>query len=170
MKNLGKKILVLGVSASGKSTFARKLSERKNLPLVHVDALMWTPGWQYIGDEATMSKLQEVGMKEEWIIEGYIEKAVRPFLFERADTIIYLDYPRIVATVRYLKRCFKHHKNPRPELEGSPDKFDWEFMKLVWRKGESWSVNKFLAQMPSQDKLIKLTSIKETKNFLKNIE
>ncbi len=168
MKNLGKKILVLGVSASGKSTFARKLAKKVNLPLFHVDALMWQPGWQYIGDEATIAKLKEIGAREEWIIEGYIEKGARPALFERADTIIYLDYPRIVATLRYLKRWLKHRKNPRPELDGSPDKFDWEFMKLVWRKGEAWSVNKFLSQMSNQDKVIKLTSVKATKDFLKN--
>ncbi len=168
MNNLGKRILVLGVSASGKSTFAKRLREKVQLPLTRVDAFMWQPGWQYIGDEATIAKLQEIGSGEEWIIEGYIEKCVRPFLFERADSIIYLDYPRRVATLRYLKRCLKHRKNPRPELKGSPDTFDWKFMKLVWRKGEAWSVNKFLAQMPSQDKVIRLTSVKATEAFLKN--
>jgi adenylate kinase family enzyme len=167
--SLGKRILILGVSASGKSTFARTLAKKIGLPLTHVDAIMWQPGWQYIGDEATAAKLHEIGAGEEWIIEGYIEKGSRSYLFERADTIIYLDYPRIVATLRYLKRWLKHRKHSRPELENSPDKFDWDFMKLVWRKGESWSVNKFLAQMPSQDKLIKLTSLKATKTFLKNI-
>jgi adenylate kinase family enzyme len=169
MQHLGKKILVLGVSASGKSTFARKLAEKTKLSLTHIDAIMWEPGWQYIGDEATVAKLHEIGAGEEWIIEGYIEKAARPFLFERADTIIYLDYPRMVATMRYLKRWFKHRKNPRPELAGCPEIFDWEFMKLVWRKGESWSVNKFLAQMPSQDKVIKLISSRVTKDFLRAI-
>lgn len=166
MKNIGKRILVIGVSASGKSTFARKLAEKTGLPLTNVDAFMWQPGWLYIGDEATVAKLQEIGAGEEWMIEGYIEKGARPFLFDRADIIIYLDYPRIVATMRYLKRWLKHHKNPRPELAGCPEKFDWEFMKLVWRKGETWSVNKFLSQMPSQEKVIKLTSLRATKNFL----
>ena len=168
MSNLGKRILVLGVSASGKSTFSRKLADKMGMPLFHVDALMWKPGWQYIGDEATIAKLQEIGAGEEWIIEGYIEKGIRAFLFERADSIIYLDYPRRVATLRYLKRWLKHRKHPRPELAGCPEKFDWEFMKLVWRKGETWSVNKFLAQMPSQDKVMKLTSVKATEAFLKN--
>ena len=170
MRNLGKRILVLGVSASGKSTFARKLTTKIRLPLTHVDEVMWKPGWHYIGDEKTVERLHKIGAREEWIIEGYIEKGARPYLFERADTIIYLDYPRIVATLRYLKRWLKHRRNPRPELNGSPDKFDWEFMKLVWRKGESWSVNKFLSQMPNQDKVSRLHSLKATKNFLENIQ
>ena len=143
--------------------------EKIKLPLIHIDAIMWDPGWKYIGDEKTVGALHEIGAGEEWVIEGYIEKDARPFLFERADTIIYLDYPRIVATVRYLKRWLKHRKDPRPELVGCPEKFDWEFMKLVWNKGETISVNKFLVQLPSQDKVIKLTSLKATRDFLKNI-
>jgi adenylate kinase family enzyme len=169
MEKIGKRVVVVGVSASGKSTFARKLSEKAKLPFFLMDAIMWNPGWQYIGDEATVEKLNEIGAKEEWIIEGYISTEARTFLFERADTIIYLDYHPIVATLRYLKRWLKHRKNPRPELEGCPEKFDWEFLKLVWTKGEAFSLNKFLAQVKDQDKLIKLTSLSQTENFIRNI-
>ncbi len=128
---------------------------------------MWNPGWKYIGDEETVKKLDEISLENEWIIEGYISKEARTFIFDRADRIIYLDYPAIVATIRYLKRWLKHRKDPRPELEGSPEKFDWEFMKLVWNKGEAISLNKFLAQIKDPSKLIKLTSAKQTKAFLK---
>lgn len=166
---IGKRIVIVGVSASGKSTFARKLSEKTKLPLFLMDSIMWNPRWQYIGDEETVRKLKEIGVKEEWIIEGYISKEARTFLFNRADTIIYLDYPPIVATLRYLKRWFKHRKDPRPELEGSPEKFDWKFLKLVWTKGEAISLNKFLAQVQDQTKLIRLTTMKQTETLLKNI-
>ena len=169
MKSIGKKIVVVGVSASGKSTFARKLAEKTELPLFLMDSIMWKPGWRYIGDEETVEKLKEIGIQEEWIIEGYISKEARTFLFEQADTIIYLDYHPAVATIRYLKRWLKHRKDPRPELEGSPEKFDWEFMKLVWKKGEAVSLNKFLAQVQDKEKLIKLTSVKQAKAFLKTI-
>mgnify|MGYP001559648942 FL=1 len=167
--NFGKRIAVVGVSASGKSTFARKLAEKTKLPLFLMDSIMWNPGWQYVGDEKTVEKLHEIGSQEEWILEGYIDKKARPFIFERADTIIYLDYPPIVATLRYLQRWLKHRKNPRPELEGSPEKFDWKFMKLVWKKGEAVSLNKFLNQISNQNKIIKLTSVQQTKKFLKSI-
>ncbi len=167
MKSLGKKIVIVGVSASGKSTFARKIANNIKLPLIHVDTIIWKPGWQPIGNNKTAEILREISSKEEWIIEGYITKEVRTFIFDRADTIIYLDYPPIVATFRYLKRWLKHRKDPRPELEGSPEKFDWEFMKLVWNKGEAVSLNKFLAQIKNPEKLIKLTSVSQTNAFLR---
>lgn len=169
MNNLGKKIVIVGVSASGKSTFSRKLAEKIKLPLIFMDSIMWNPGWQYIGDEETVKKLDEASTHDEWIIEGYISTEARTFIFDRADTIIYLDYSPIIATWRYLKRCWKHHKEPRPELKGNPDEFDFKFLKRIWKKEEAITLNKFLAQVQDQNKIITLTSVKETKNFLHNM-
>lgn len=166
---LRNKIVVVGVSASGKSVFARRLATKVNLPIVFMDAIMWKPGWNYIGDEETVKKLNEESAKPRWIIEGYIAKGARSFVFERAESIIYLDYHPLVASLRYIQRWWMHKKNPRSELEGSPEKFSWKFLKLVWTKGETASLNKFLAQLKDQTKIIKLASPKEAKNFLSNI-
>jgi adenylate kinase family enzyme len=169
MTNLGNKIVVVGVSASGKSTFTKKLALKTNLPATFMDAIMWKPGWVYIGDEETIKKLDEVSLTDKWIIEGYISKNARTFLFGRADSIIYLDYSPWVSSWRYIKRWWKHRKNARPELEGSPEKFSFKFLKLVWTKGEAISLNKFLNTDENQNKIIKLSSPKETKAFLDNL-
>ena len=42
---LGQRILVLGCSGSGKSTFARRLGALMDLPVVHLDRLYLKPGW-----------------------------------------------------------------------------------------------------------------------------
>lgn len=170
MRNLGKKIVVVGVSASGKSSFARELGAKTNLPIIFVDSIMWKPGWNYIGDEETAKQLDKESAGSEWIIEGYITKNARAFIFERADTIIYLDYSSIVSSWRYIKRWWKHRKNPRPELEGSPEKFSFKFLKLVWTKGETWSLDKFLAQIPNQDKIIKIHSPREADALLRDLQ
>ncbi len=166
---LGKKIVIVGVSASGKSTFSRKLAGALSLPLIPMDAIMWKPGWNYIGDEATVEKLKEVSSGSEWIIEGYISTTARTFLFERADTIIYLDYSPLTCATRYIQRWWKHRKDARPELEGSPEKFSFKFLKLVWSKGEAVSLNKFLKEVKPQSKIITLTSPNQATNFLKTL-
>lgn len=166
---LGKKILIVGVSASGKSTFARKLAEKTKLPLVLVDAIMWKPNWEYIGDAETAKALEEASAQPEWIIEGYIVKEARSVVLERADSIIYLDYSSVVSSLRYIMRWWMHRKHPRPELAGCPEKFSWKFLKLVWSKGETVSLNKFLSQMNDQDKIIKLHSPKEAQRFLYHV-
>lgn len=166
---LGKKVVVVGVSASGKSFFARELGAKTNLPVIFMDAIMWKPGWNYVGDEEVIKHIDEESLKSEWIIEGYITKSARPFLFERADSIIYLDYAPIVSSWRYIKRWWKHRKNARPELEGNPEKFSFKFLKLVWMKGETLSLDKFLNEVTDRNKILKLRSPRKAKDFLNEI-
>lgn len=167
MKNLGNKIVVVGVSASGKSTFSRKLAKKLNLPLTLMDKIMWKPGWNYIGDDETVKKLEEISIQDKWIIEGYITTPARTFLFDRADIIIYLDYHSIVSSIRYIKRWWKHRKDPRPELPGSPERFSFKFLRLVWTKGEAITLDRFLDEVEDQDKIVRLSSLRETRIFLK---
>lgn len=170
MSKLGNKIVVVGVSAAGKSTFSRKLAESLNLPLTLMDSIMWKPGRDYIGDDETVRKLDEASSQSGWIIEGYISKEARTFIFDRADSIIYLDYSPLTSSWRYIKRWWKHRKNPRPELEGSPEKFDFKFLKLVWTKGEAISLNHYLKEVKPQSKIITLCSPKEAKKFLEGVK
>lgn len=39
------KIMIIGSSGSGKSTFSRELGEFLKLPVYHLDAFFWRPGW-----------------------------------------------------------------------------------------------------------------------------
>lgn len=169
MAAIGKRVVIVGVSASGKSTFARKLAQKTGLPVSFVDELMWKPGWNYIGDEETARLLIEASTRDTWIIEGYIVKPARSAVFERADSIVYLDYPPRVAAWRYLMRWLKHRKDPRPELPGSPEKFSFKFLELVWSKGETASLEDFLRSLPQQEKVIRLTSPRAAARFLDSL-
>lgn len=166
---IGKKIIIVGISTSGKSTLARKLSEKTNIPVTFMDIIMWKPGWNYVGDEETNKKIDEISNGAEWIIEGYINKPMRSVLFERADTIIYLDPLPITSAWRYIKRWWKHKKHVRPELSGSPEKFSWKFLKLVWTKGEAISLKRYLHEVSTKEKIITLHSPKQIKVFLTSL-
>lgn len=114
-------------------------------------------------------KLIEVTFGAEWVLEGYITKAARDTLFERADSIIYLDYPPFVAAGRYIKRWWKHRKQPRPELEGSPEEFSLDALMRIWRKGEAISPRESLERLSDPQKIIILKSPKEAGQFLQEI-
>ena len=47
---VGRRIHVVGNSASGKSTFGRRLAEALDAPFVELDALNWQPGWVALHD------------------------------------------------------------------------------------------------------------------------
>ena len=40
-----KKVLVIGSGGAGKSTFARRLSKKTGLEVIHLDQLYWKPNW-----------------------------------------------------------------------------------------------------------------------------
>lgn len=167
---IGKKILIVGVSASGKTLFSRLLSDIVGIPVTHVDALTWRPGWNYVGDEAAVQKLDEVSRGDQWLMEGFIEKGALSFILERADTILYLDYPRIVTVWHYLKRSWLHRKNPRPELQGSPDRFSFEFLLRIWRKKEVYRLNQSIQKLENKNKILFLRSPAESAHFLTTLQ
>lgn len=164
---LGKRVVVLGVSACGKSTFSRALAAKASLPLTHMDSIMWKSGWNYVGDDETVKQLEAVSLRDSWIIEGYIPKGARITVLERADTIIYLDYPSYIPACRYIKRWLKHRKNPRPELAGCPETFSFNFLHRVWAKHEVKNLLPHLEKAENQVKTIVFKHPKEASQFLR---
>lgn len=169
MLKLGEKIVIVGISASGKSTFARKLAGKLRVPTFHVDSLMWKPRWDYVGDEETTRRLNSASAGEDWIIEGYITKGARDCVFGRADSIIFLDYSSVRAGWWYLKRSWKHRKSARPELEGSPDTFTFIFLWRILRKKELQSLTQYVNDPSHKGKVLRLRSPREAGVFLKSI-
>lgn len=165
----GNKVLIIGVSAVGKTNFATKLGKKLGRKVTHMDAIIWKPGWEYIGDDASNEKLEALSRKNQWIIEGYIATAGRTGLFNLADTIIYLDYNSFLSTWRYIKRWWTHRKTPRPELPGSPEKFSFKFLWLIFSKGETKNIDRLLEEAKKTERLITLHSPKEADMFLKEI-
>lgn len=167
--NSAKRIVVVGISASGKTSFASLLAKRMNLPLFHMDSIMWKPGWEYVGDEKTIERLDEISRGDNWVIEGYVTKEARTFLFDRADLIVHLNYSRFVGLWRYLKRWWKHRNIPRPEMEGSPERFSFKFLWLVWTKGEDVSLKGFLENVSNRSKILMINHPNDAKKLINSL-
>lgn len=87
---LGRKIVVLGSSGCGKTTFAEKLSKKINIKHYEIDSIFWKPGWIQTGQEEFRDLIDKVTAKDEWIIDGNYRR-VKDLTIGRADTIIWLD-------------------------------------------------------------------------------
>ncbi|PTQ85499.1 adenylate kinase family enzyme [Trichococcus patagoniensis] len=131
-ERIGKRIVVIGCSGSGKSTFSRKLHHLTGNPLYHLDKLFWLPDWELRSAEE-QDRIQKERIKEDkWIIDGNYQRTL-PIRLGRADTVIFFDYPRRVCLYRALKRVLLNRKRTRSDMgEGCPERFDWEFMKFIW--------------------------------------
>jgi adenylate kinase family enzyme len=126
------RVLVLGSSGSGKSTFARKLGMVSGLPVVHIDHLFWEAGWVQAPREVYLRRLREALAREQWIIDGNnpstLDLRVPP-----ADRIILLDRSRFACLARIGLRVITSHGKVRPDMApGCPEKLDLDFVKYVW--------------------------------------
>lgn len=131
------RVLVIGPCGSGKSTLARELAPRMGLPLVHMDQLGWQAGWVETERPELHRRVADAVAEERWLIEGNYGSTLAPRL-ERADTVIYLDFPIRLCLSRLVKRIITHRGRSRPDMpEGCPERFDAGFFWYVmnWNSG-----------------------------------
>lgn len=127
-----KKIMIIGCCGSGKTTLAKKLSNKLNLPLIHLDKLNWRDNWQNISKEEFDDLLWDEVVKPTWIIDGNYERTI-PLRLKYCDTVIYMDYSRISCLYGVIKRVVMGYGKSRPDMGGyCPERFDFDFIKFVW--------------------------------------
>ena len=126
------RILIIGCGGAGKSTLARQLGEKLNLPVVHLDRLFWKPGWIESSKEEIDEKIHLELQKPQWIIDGNFNRTI-PERMKYCDTVIYLDFSRTACLLGVLKRVLTTYGKVRPDMgEGCPERFDLDFLKWVW--------------------------------------
>ena len=167
-----KRIAIIGPCGAGKSTLARILGEKTGLPVWHLDKLWWLPGWVEDTQESFDKKLNEVVERDEWIIDGNYSRTFGIRL-PKADTVIYLDFPRRIYFRRVLWRIVKGYGKTRPDLgAGCPEQFDPEFLRFVWNipKASRPRTHARLKEYEGAFTLYTLRTPKEVKEFLRTIE
>ena len=126
------RIVIIGCGGAGKSTLARQLGEKLNLPVVHLDKLWWKPGWVETSRDDFDAKLAQELKKPRWIMDGNFNRTIEVRI-AKCDTIIYMDFSRVTCLLGVLKRVITTHGKVRPDMgEGCPERFDLEFLKWVW--------------------------------------
>ena len=103
MEGIGRRVVVGGVSGSGKTTLARELARRLGVPHVEVDAHFHRAGWREATPDELRASITAATAGDGWVVDGNYS-AIRDLVWQRADTFVWLDYPRWVATARVLRR------------------------------------------------------------------
>ena len=158
------KVSIIGISGTGKTHFARKLSDFLKIPITHYDKYVWGECWKEVDEKMVAQKLIEVIKKERWIIEGFIHPASKARL-ENSDTVIYLDYSGFQAMLGGLQRWWQHRGKTRPEMaDGCIEKLDWEYLKVMWNRNERPEIEEAINGF--EDKITRLKTRREADNFL----
>ena len=126
------RVLVVGCGGAGKSTFSRRLAASTGLPLIQLDYAYWRPGWTEPPRDEWLAKVAELCAEPAWIQDGNYSGSLHIRL-PRADTVIWLDYPRHICMRRVLGRIARDYGRVRNGLpEGCPEHLSFEFLRYIW--------------------------------------
>ncbi len=165
------RVLVIGHPGSGKSTLAKKLARILDLPLIHLDQQFWRPGWQATPSDEWRERVRDMVSGERWVIDGTFDQSL-DIRLPRAETVIFLDFPRRMCVWRIIKRIMSGYGKVRSDMgAGCPERWDWSFIKFAWRyRRNQWpGILRALREHGMECNVIRLTSPVEVSTMMERL-
>jgi adenylate kinase family enzyme len=101
------KIIVVGTTGSGKSTFCKSLNSKLDYKYFQLDQLYWKPNWCGSTDDEFFPKIEAIiKQNEKWIIDGNYGRSMG-ITWPKADTVIWIDYPFWLVFYQNFSRAIK---------------------------------------------------------------
>jgi adenylate kinase family enzyme len=150
-----KRIVIIGTTGSGKTTLGKRLGEILNLKVFDLDEIYWLDNWELASDELAEQRLSSVVVGDEWIISGNYSRS-RHLTWNKADTIIWLDYPFWIKFIRLLKRSVGRAMS-QETMWGTNNRESWgrifskdSILRWLWKSHKPFKERtpKFLADYP----------------------
>jgi adenylate kinase family enzyme len=123
-----RRVLVYGVTGSGKTTAAREIAARTGLPFTSADELTWEPGWVPVGEDEQRRRFAAIVGQERWVLDTAYASWLDVVL-PRADLVVGLDYPRWFSLQRLIRRSIMRAIDKRPICNGNTESFRTLFDK-----------------------------------------
>jgi adenylate kinase family enzyme len=106
---LGRRILVVGTTGSGKTTVARALARARGLPHIELDGLHWEPNWREADAAVFQDRVRAAlaAAPDGWVVDGNYFTKIEPITTAAADTLVFLDLPLPLILARILRRTVR---------------------------------------------------------------
>jgi len=124
-----RRVSVVGVPGSGKSTLGPELAACLGVRYAELDAIFHQPGWTPLDGGQFRRRVTAIAAGDGWVIDGNYS-AVRPLVWARADTVVWLDLPRRTVMRRLIWRTIRRAAG-RIEL--------WNGNRERWRNLFTWN-------------------------------
>lgn len=160
------RILVIGSPGAGKSTLARDIAARTDLPLFNLDRIFWLPGWTERDRDEGRAELANVLAQDRWIIDGNYGSSL-PMRIARADTVVWLDYPTHLCLIRAIKRWWPYRGHTRPDMtEDCPERLDIEFLIYILTFRGAWQHRNRAALAGFQGQILRFNTPQATAGWI----
>jgi adenylate kinase family enzyme len=88
-----RRVVIVGSSGSGKSTLGRIIAARIDGAFIEIDSIHHQADWVPLPADELHRRIDALTTDGNWVVDGNY-RSVRPLLWSRADTIVWLDLPR----------------------------------------------------------------------------
>jgi len=163
--------MVIGCAGSGKTTLSDILAKKTGLEVTYLDRLYWKPDWQETSKEEWRPMVKRLAARDSWIIDGNYT-ATMELRLARAQTVIFLDFPRVACVKGVLRRVREYHGRQRHDMgEGCTERLDLGFLLWVMRfnRVSRPKILYMLSEYPDLN-VITLKSRKEVNEFTKELD
>lgn len=116
------RILVYGVTGSGKTLLAERISHLTGIPWHSVDDLTWEPGWTEVPLDEQRRRFHEICAGQQWILDTAYGKWL-DIPLARAELIVALDFPRWLSLFRLTRRSLTRALSGQPVCNGNRESF-----------------------------------------------
>ena len=104
------RVLVVGISGAGKTTFARRLAAAAGVDFLDLDVVNWRPGWvdrSTTETSAFIADIEAAAQRPHWAISGSYHSKVGERLWRRATHAVWLDLPRLSVMAQVVPRSLQ---------------------------------------------------------------
>ena len=98
------RISIVGNSGSGKTRLARKVAKRLGVPHLELDAVFHQTGWTELDLPTFQQRVREFAAQDSWVIDGNYRSRLGTAVWDRAEVVVWLDYPRRLVMARVVRR------------------------------------------------------------------
>ncbi len=157
-------MVILGCAGTGKTTLARRLSERTGAPVICLDEI-WQPHWGEKDVPAFRGLLQKAHAGDDWISDGNFAVATFDIRLPRATLVIWLEDSKLSCMWRVFKRVFRSGEAHRIRNLGKVIAFIWKFDRINRPRIEALRVS-----LGPDVPVCRLRGSREVKPFLSSYE
>ena len=129
------RVVVVGSSCSGKTTFAKRLAATLGHPHIELDALNWLPDWVQRPEEEFGALVANAVSSDRWIVDGNYGE-VRKIVWPRVSCVVWLNYGFPTVITRALRRTIRRAFSGEELYSGNKESLRKAFLErdsiLFW--------------------------------------